>query len=64
VFTTLVGAAVDVAAGSSTALAESVHLTELLGLVLLWMIAGSPGVERVTALVRSTRRASSVSTSR
>jgi predicted anti-sigma-YlaC factor YlaD len=64
VFTTLTGAAFDVAAGSSTALAEAVHVTELIGLVLLWMIAGSPGVERVTALARSTRRASNVSTTR
>jgi predicted anti-sigma-YlaC factor YlaD len=64
VVTTLAGAAFDVAGGSSTPLAEAIHLTELIGLVLLWMIAGSPGVERLTAWTRSSRRASSVSTSR
>ena len=34
-----------------TPLAETVHLTELVGLVLLWMIAGSPGWERLTTRV-------------
>ncbi|BAN04011.1 zf-HC2 domain-containing protein [Ilumatobacter coccineus] len=41
--TMLVSAVLDVAAGGRSALAESVHLTEVVGLVLLWLIAGSPG---------------------
>jgi predicted anti-sigma-YlaC factor YlaD len=47
VVTILIGATLDLASGASTALAEALHLTELLGLVLLWLIAGSPGWERL-----------------
>jgi predicted anti-sigma-YlaC factor YlaD len=42
-----VGALLDILADGRSALAELVHLTELVGLWLLWMIAGSPGWERV-----------------
>jgi predicted anti-sigma-YlaC factor YlaD len=41
--TMLISAVLDVAAGGRSALAESVHVTEVVGLVLLWLIAGSPG---------------------
>ncbi len=46
VATTMVSAVLDVAGSVRTPVAEAVHLTELVGLVLLWMIAGSPGWER------------------
>jgi predicted anti-sigma-YlaC factor YlaD len=57
VVTTLVSAVLDVAGARRTPIAEAVHLTELVGLVLLWMIAGSPGWERWTRWVPSRRRA-------
>jgi predicted anti-sigma-YlaC factor YlaD len=41
------GALFDVIADRRSPLSEVVHLTELIGLWLLWMIAGSPGWERV-----------------
>lgn len=43
VATVLAGTAFDVLDGGRSALAESAHTTELAGLVLLWMVAGSPG---------------------
>ncbi len=43
VATTLVSIGADVISGTRTPLAELLHVTELAGLVLLWMIAGSPG---------------------
>jgi predicted anti-sigma-YlaC factor YlaD len=43
VATTLVSICADVVSGTRTPLAELLHVTELAGLVLLWMIAGSPG---------------------
>jgi predicted anti-sigma-YlaC factor YlaD len=39
----LASAFFDLIDGDRTALAETAHLAELVGLVLLWMIAGSPG---------------------
>jgi hypothetical protein len=33
----------DLLDGGRSALAESVHLAELIGLTLLWILAGSPG---------------------
>lgn len=44
VATTSVSVVADIATGSRTPVAELVHLTEIAGLVLLWMIAGSPGL--------------------
>lgn len=41
--TMLISAVLDVADGGRSALAEAVHITEVIGLALLWMIAGSPG---------------------
>jgi anti-sigma factor RsiW len=57
--TTLLAAAVDVWTQRSNALAESVHITELIGVTILWMIAGSPGWERCRSVLRlrSTRAA-------
>ena len=54
VATTLLSAVFDVTDEVSTPLAEAVHLSELVGLVLLWMIAGSPGWERLTTRRRAT----------
>ncbi|MGH9132691.1 MAG: zf-HC2 domain-containing protein [Ilumatobacteraceae bacterium] len=50
VATTTVSAVLDVTDRVRTPLAEAVHVTELVGLVLMWMIAGSPGWERLTTL--------------
>jgi predicted anti-sigma-YlaC factor YlaD len=43
VATTTVSIVADVVTGSRTPLAELIHITELAGLALLWMVAGSPG---------------------
>ncbi len=43
VATTTVSIVADIATGSRTPLAELIHVTELAGLALLWMVAGSPG---------------------
>jgi len=53
--TTLLGAVLDTTDGSRAALDEAVHLIELIGLVSLWMVAGSPGWDRVRERVRSIR---------
>lgn len=44
--TTVVSVVADIATGSRTPLAELVHITEVAGLTLLWMIAGAPGWRR------------------
>ncbi len=54
--TTAVGTVLDTVSGDRSPLAESVHLVELVGMTLLWMVAGSPGWERVRAAVGSLRR--------
>jgi predicted anti-sigma-YlaC factor YlaD len=41
--TVLLSALFDVLDGDRSALAESTHIGELIGLTLLWMLAGSPG---------------------
>lgn len=46
VATTSVSIVADVVTGSRTPLAELIHVTELAGLALLWMVAGSPGWRR------------------
>jgi predicted anti-sigma-YlaC factor YlaD len=43
VVTTVASAVFDLLDGDRRAVAESVHLTELAGLALLWLLAGSPG---------------------
>ena len=50
---TMAAAVLDTVAGERAAVAETVHLTELIGMVLLWSVAGSPGWERVRDAVRS-----------
>ncbi len=54
--TTLVSAALDTASGARSPLSEAVHVVELIGMILLWMVAGSPGWERVRRAVRAIRR--------
>lgn len=51
--TTVVGAALDIISGRRAPQAEAVHIAELLGMVLLWLVAGSPGWERVSSGMRS-----------
>ena len=51
VATTVLSAVLDAVDQVRTPLSEAVHLSELVGLVLLWMIAGSPGWERLTTRV-------------
>ncbi len=46
--TIAVSAIADIADGGRTVIAESAHVTEVVGLVLLWMIAGSPGWTRLS----------------
>ncbi len=54
VATTVVSAVIDATDRGAPPLAEAVHIAELVGLVLLWMIAGSPGWERLTTRRRAT----------
>ena len=53
--TTTAGAILDTASGDRSAFAEAVHLSEFVGMVLLWLVAGSPGWERFRDGVRSLR---------
>jgi anti-sigma factor RsiW len=55
VVTMVLSTAFDVLDGGRSALAESVHVTELVGLALLWMIAGSPGWHGLPRRLRSAR---------
>jgi predicted anti-sigma-YlaC factor YlaD len=50
------GSAFDLLDGARSPVSELAHLAELVGMVLLWMIAGSPGLERLERAVRATRR--------
>jgi predicted anti-sigma-YlaC factor YlaD len=43
VATTLVSVIADLVSGTRTPVAELIHVSELVGLALLWMVAGSPG---------------------
>lgn len=54
--TTLLSTALDTASGDRSPLSEAVHVVELVGMILLWMVAGSPGWERVRGAFRSIRR--------
>ena len=51
--TTVISAVLDMIDGTRSAAAEAVHVIEMIGLVLLWMVAGSPGWERCRDFVRS-----------
>lgn len=57
---TLVAGVLDTLAGARSAMAETVHIAELVGMVLLWSVAGSPGLERVRDLGRLLRRGGGV----
>lgn len=48
VATTIVSLVADIVSGTRTPLAELIHLSEVIGLTLLWMIAGSPGWGRAS----------------
>ena len=54
--TTLLSAVLDTVDGSQSVVAEAVHIIEMIGLVLLWMVAGSPGWDRARDGLRSLRR--------
>lgn len=45
--TMLIAGTLDVVRGTSTVFVESVHLVELVGVVLLWVLSGSPGLDRL-----------------
>lgn len=49
---TVVSSLIDTIGGNRSAFAEAVHLAEIAGTVVLWMVAGSPGWERVVSAVR------------
>lgn len=51
------GAIVDLIGGGRSAVSELVHLAELAGMVLVWLIAGSPGWDRVVSSFRPHRAA-------
>jgi predicted anti-sigma-YlaC factor YlaD len=54
---TLVGAVIDLGAGTTAAAAESSHLLELVGLVLLWMLSAGPArLRRQLAALRPQHR--------
>jgi predicted anti-sigma-YlaC factor YlaD len=53
--TTVLSTLLDTLDGSRSLLPEAVHLVEMAGLVILWMVAGSPGCDRVGDLWRSLR---------
>jgi predicted anti-sigma-YlaC factor YlaD len=48
VATTLIGVLADIATGARTPVGELIHVSEVVGLTLLWMIAGSPGLSRIS----------------
>ncbi|MEY2959688.1 MAG: hypothetical protein RLZZ01_2256 [Actinomycetota bacterium] len=57
---TVIASLLDTVTGTRSAVAESVHVAELVGMVLLWSVAGAPGWERVRDALRSIRRAGGV----
>jgi predicted anti-sigma-YlaC factor YlaD len=60
VLTMIAGAVFDLIDGGRSALAESIHLAELIGLTLLWMLAGSPGRHGWRAVRRGPRVSSAI----
>lgn len=50
------GAMFDVFSGDRSPVSELAHVAELVGMVLLWMVAGSPGWHRVERAVNLGRR--------
>jgi predicted anti-sigma-YlaC factor YlaD len=51
----IVAALFDMLSGDRSPVSELAHATEMVGMVLLWMIAGSPGWDRVIHLPRPGR---------
>jgi hypothetical protein len=56
----LAGAVFDVLGGDRSAWSEVVHLEEFVGMALVWLIAGSPGRDRVERFVSHHRRGGGV----
>ena len=52
---TVIAAVVDTLDGSRSAFAEATHVAELVGTFVLWIVAGSPGWDRVVSSVRARR---------
>ncbi len=50
VATTLVSLLADVVGGTRTPVAELIHVSEVVGLTLLWLVAGSPGWDGVSRI--------------
>lgn len=55
VATTVVSLVADIVSGTRTPMAELLHLSEIIGLALLWMIAGSPWIRVPRPFRRVTR---------
>src|SRR5690606_3204820 len=53
---TILAMTVDMIDGNRTAFAESAHLAELIGIVVLWMVAGSPGWDGLVRYLPRRRR--------
>jgi predicted anti-sigma-YlaC factor YlaD len=53
---TVIAALVDTIDGRRSALAEATHLAEIVGTIVLWMVAGSPGLERISRRMHARRR--------
>lgn len=53
--TTLIAAVVDTVDGRRSALAEATHVAEIVGTVVLWIVAGSPGWDRLVSWLRGSR---------
>jgi predicted anti-sigma-YlaC factor YlaD len=51
--TTVIGSVLDAIDGNRSPMAEWVHVAEFVGITLLWLVAGSPGWDRVRAAWRS-----------
>ena len=52
---TVLGAVVDTLSGDRSAVAELTHVAEMVGIAILWLVAGAPGWSRLVELVRSVR---------
>lgn len=50
---TVTATVLDTVAGDRSATAETMHVAELVGMLLLWFVAGSPGWDRLRDAVRS-----------
>ena len=55
IVTTLIGTVLDAVSGDRSPWSEAVHVVELVGMFLLWLVAGSPGWDRVSSAFRRDR---------